>query len=685
MFVQGEFSDKTTQSELQELQGTIQSSESSGQGNVSILQDLLGKVPSGLFGDKDQAGKADELQMNAQAAQMQNTHITPRQPEEWAKQLQEVSKQIYPIMEWHDEIMQSITETIEKIPILPDLIEQVQDEINIFVFTLLAPFILPIINQVKVELATGSSEIIKSSRDKQLIVFHDDRSSDPTHSMLSKDHFSNILNEPAGKTASQILKWVVPQIIACWDDERIDVNRTLNRVVNGVFHHPALVNYGDDGAVDGRRLMFNIVRGWWDGKDDRQRAILRDQLSRDGVQQGRNHKDGVQDSGHGCGKPLGMPNAKTAGSSGATGGPASSTILSEISSALAGQSQYDSGAVRPSPGAPSASFGKFAQEAVGGGALGGIVGGLAGGIGGDLLGDVLGGSNSQKQGYQTQQYGRDGEYTQKSTELGYNPPQRGQQQRYGQAEYSETSFPEGGQRQEYKRYAQGGFDQPGYGEQVIRDTRPTYEGGYNQTSEVRYERPGGAWDSDIRREERTSDGRRFEESNFEEGVGGYRRDSDSDGERKKHKHKKHHKHHSGSSEEEVAYSEPNRSYGRQEESFESRAAFGGRQEPFIAEPRFEERRPAFESGGFGDEAFGGGRRPEIEPSFEREGQSYGRGGFDSREEFGGRDEFGGGDRGFGGEDAIERFEERIGEEFNGDGGYGRGDEYQERRGYGNDY
>jgi glycerophosphoryl diester phosphodiesterase len=41
-------------------------------------------------------------------------------------------------------------------------------------------------------LNTGSSEVIESSKDKQLIVFHDDHSSDPTHSMLSKDHFSNV-------------------------------------------------------------------------------------------------------------------------------------------------------------------------------------------------------------------------------------------------------------------------------------------------------------------------------------------------------------------------------------------------------------------------------------------------------------------------------------------------------------
>ena len=122
---QGEFSDKATQSELQELQGTIESSQSGGQGNISILQNLLSSIPSGIFGGKDEAGKAEELQMNAQAAQMQNMNISPRQPEAWTRQLQEIAKQIGPIIEWHDEIMQSITETIEKIPILPDLIEQV--------------------------------------------------------------------------------------------------------------------------------------------------------------------------------------------------------------------------------------------------------------------------------------------------------------------------------------------------------------------------------------------------------------------------------------------------------------------------------------------------------------------------------------------------------------------------------
>ncbi len=187
--VMGEFDDKATQSEIQALEGTMQSSGSS---NTSILKNILSNIPSGLFGGKDQSGKADELQANATAAQMQNLHVSPKEPEAFTQQAQELVKQIFPIMEWHDNLMQSITETIEEIPVLPELIEQLQDQLNVFVFSLLAPFVLPVISQIKNELNEGSSEIIQSSKDKQFIVFNDDRSSDPTHSMISKDHFSNV-------------------------------------------------------------------------------------------------------------------------------------------------------------------------------------------------------------------------------------------------------------------------------------------------------------------------------------------------------------------------------------------------------------------------------------------------------------------------------------------------------------
>lgn len=364
--------------------------------------------------------------------------------------------------------------------------------------------------------------------------------------MLSKDHFSNILNEPAGKVASQVLKWVVPQLIACWDDERIDIDRTITRIVNGVFHHPALRDYGSDGAVDGRRLMFGVVEQWWHSKDEREHQILRAQLSRDGVEQGRNHKSGVQDSGHGCGKPLGMPTMKTAQSSGAIGGLAGAGVIGEITSALAGESKYDAGYTGERPpgksGGSSAGIGKFAEEAVGGGAIGGLVGGIVGGVGSDLLGDAFGGSKAKKQTYGKQQYGDDGSYTQSVTETGYSQPQYGgEQQRYGQAEYSQTTYASGGQRQEYQRYQQddrsgvGGYG--AYGEQVVHESKPTYGGGYEQKTETRFEGPAGEWQSEVRREGRDAEGEFYRRSEHHEGKK-YGGDSDDSEKKKKKKEKK---------------------------------------------------------------------------------------------------------------------------------------------------
>lgn len=513
--------------------------------------------------------------------------------------------------------------------------------------------------------------------------------------MLSKDHFSNVLNEPAGKVASKVLQWVVPQLIACWDDERIDVDRTITRIVNGVFHHPSLRDYGNDGAVDGRRLMFGVVQQWWGSKDENERQILRDQLSRNGVEEGRNHKPGVLDSGHGCGKPLGMPTMKTAQSSGAIGGLAAGGVLGEISSALAGESKYDSGytgETLPSQGggASSSGIGKFAGEAVGGGAIGGIVGGLVGGIGGDLLGDAFGGSKAQKQTYSKQQYGEDGSYTQSVTETGYSHPQYGsEQQRYGQAEYSQTSYAGGGQRQEYQRYQQddrsgtGGYG--AYGEQVIRESRPTYGGGYEQSTETRFEGPGGEWQSEVRREGRDAEGEYWKKSEHHEGKKyGSGSDSDSSGKKKKKKH--HKKHDSDSSND------------------ERRGGYGGgyetRQEGYAG--GYGERREEYGGGyggqqqGYGQQQYGGGYGGgyQEEPSRERRGMGAmggaalglgagAIGGAVLEHEFSERDQEreeysgGGGYEGRGDEGGYE----------GGDGGYGGGDEYQEESGggYGDDY
>jgi hypothetical protein len=149
-------------------------------------------IPDGLFGGDDKKQKLNDIQNNANAAQMQNMSVSPRQPEEFTRYVQQIFKQVMPVIEFHDEILQAIAEAIEKIPVLPKLIEQLEDQLSIFVFSIIAPFVVPLINQIKNELATGSMEIIESSKNEQLVVFNDDSCTDPTHSMLSKDHFSNV-------------------------------------------------------------------------------------------------------------------------------------------------------------------------------------------------------------------------------------------------------------------------------------------------------------------------------------------------------------------------------------------------------------------------------------------------------------------------------------------------------------
>ncbi|KAI9884315.1 MAG: hypothetical protein M1823_003901 [Watsoniomyces obsoletus] len=498
--VVGELSDKATQSEIQELEGTMQQSQGK-QGNSSALRDLLSKLPAGLIGGGDQSAKMDELQHNSQAAQMQNMHISPRQPEEWTKQLNEATKQIYPALLWHDDLMRSLTESIEKIPVLPDLIETFQEQINVFVFSLIAPYVVPIVSQIKVELTTGSSEVIQSSRAQQLIVFHDDYSTDPTHSMLSKDHFSNVLNEAAGKSACAMLKWVVPQIVQCWDDERVDPDRTINRIIRGVLHHPALRHEGEDGSEDGRLQMFAVVEEWWGSKSERERQALRDQLSREGVQNGRNHKEGVHDSGHGCGKPLGMPTYQTAASSGAVGG-----------SMYGGRS----GGSRP-PAATqqvAANVGKVAEQAAGGGVMGSIVGGLVGGVGASLLGGVLDKDDDKKK-YSKQSYDQSGGYRQTEVEAGYHPKKRDDDREYyAQAERTQTSYPSGERRDEYRRYEQpvSGSGQA-HGYQQVETSRPSYGGGggYERTTEKQHLQAGGQWETTERYQQRESSRSKYDE------------------------------------------------------------------------------------------------------------------------------------------------------------------------------
>ncbi|KAH7095964.1 heterokaryon incompatibility protein Het-C-domain-containing protein [Paraphoma chrysanthemicola] len=198
---------------------------------------------------------------------------------------------IYPILVFRDNVVRSISAIISKIPGLEKLIETITERVTLFVLSLLAPFILPIIKTASAQLKSGSSAVIDAAAKHQYEVWTIPTSTDPTHSMLSKDHFSNVLNEPAGQVAVAILQYVAPRVIYAWDHPDVPVDQVLNDCMR-VFHHPGL----RDPRCEVHNTMYECVKKWahnYRGKD------LNHILSSESVRAGKNHS-GEHDHSHGA-------------------------------------------------------------------------------------------------------------------------------------------------------------------------------------------------------------------------------------------------------------------------------------------------------------------------------------------------------------------------------------------------
>lgn len=275
----------------------------SGFGQLSSMTDMLSSIPGG--GDLAQQGKNLQMQSEAQQRDLESqtdragsnipgTNIDPIK----------TAAQIYPILEFRDRVVKVISATIEKIPGLQALVEKITETLTLFILSLLAPFIRPIITAVSQQLKAGSGGVIDASGKHQYEPWTDPHCSDPTHSLLSKDHFSNILNEPAGQIAAAILQYVAPRIIYAWEHPDILVDQVLNDVVR-VFHHPAM----RDNHCEIHRDMFSTVERWLHSRPDGG-SNLNTLLSSESVRQGKNHTVDAEHQSHSHGglpSGLGLP------------------------------------------------------------------------------------------------------------------------------------------------------------------------------------------------------------------------------------------------------------------------------------------------------------------------------------------------------------------------------------------
>ncbi|KAL3424497.1 heterokaryon incompatibility protein Het-C [Phlyctema vagabunda] len=302
--VLGEATDHFTQTEVEEMDIALkgaEQSQNSGYGGALDFASLISQVP-GMGGGL--ASTARSLQESSAAKDQENHYSASRgsanefsaypgsaggPPGPGIPGMSpdfdpiKTAAQIYPILEFRDKVVRAISATIAKIPGLEALVEKISETLTIFIMSLLAPFVRPIIEAVSDSLKKGSTGVVEASANQQFEPWNDPHCTNPTHSMLSKDHFSNALNGCAGRVASTILQYVAPRVIYAWENTGVPVDEVMNDILR-VFHHPAL----RDESLEVHRNMFNTVRKWVDEQPDRH--SLNNLLSSASVKAGHNHK-----------------------------------------------------------------------------------------------------------------------------------------------------------------------------------------------------------------------------------------------------------------------------------------------------------------------------------------------------------------------------------------------------------
>lgn len=310
--VLGEATDHFTQSEVNEMDIALGDAQNSAQSNNSLnaLTGLLGKIP----GTRDLVNEAEQLKRQSEAQEVTNRsrgshmgyvdrgfdgHEQSRAPGSNQAPVagaapsaglqgmpdfspQETVAKIYPILAFRDKVVRKLNSIIEKIPGLEAIIDKISETLTVFIMSLLAPFVRPLINAASKSLQTGSAGVIDASGKHQYEPWTDPHCTDPTHSLLSKDHFANVLNEPAGQVASAILKYVAPRVLYAWQHIEVPEQEVLEDCMN-IFHHPALRNMHNEA----HRTMFEAVQNWAHSRPDRGHN-LNDILSAEGVRSGRN-------------------------------------------------------------------------------------------------------------------------------------------------------------------------------------------------------------------------------------------------------------------------------------------------------------------------------------------------------------------------------------------------------------
>ncbi|KAJ3499677.1 hypothetical protein NLG97_g140 [Lecanicillium saksenae] len=191
---------------------------------------------------------------------------------------------------------------------------EMSDLTNQLVFRVMRIVIESSVKELRATLRAAKARVDKEAASSGSAAVYDQGStaSDPSHSDLSKDHFCNVLNRPAGLIATVTTNWTTQQVVKCWDDNDLDADKIIEDVLT-VLHHPAFVK--EKSQI--QEYMYKTVDQWWTDLPESERTLLREKLTKESVSQ-REHEDhhllvqpnGRQGPGHFPGSKVAVIQAK---------------------------------------------------------------------------------------------------------------------------------------------------------------------------------------------------------------------------------------------------------------------------------------------------------------------------------------------------------------------------------------
>lgn len=263
----GEAQDHLSEASVSDLQKTVRDARGKGSSPISDLLGLLHNIPGGTS-----SGLSRDAESLQQGPSRDPATMNP----------QEIYANLFRILSFRDSVMMSIEKTMERIPGLNSLVEKISNSVSVFVYTLLEPYVQPIVKQALGGLQASSQQVINN--EDQFEVFTNPNASDPTHSMLSKDHFGLVLNEVGGNLGMIIVRHCVPLVVKAWDDPNSDPRQTADECL-AVLFHPNWFNPNHCHPVQAR--MMGFVEEWARSNSSEVRK-----LDRESVRAHRNTRSG---------------------------------------------------------------------------------------------------------------------------------------------------------------------------------------------------------------------------------------------------------------------------------------------------------------------------------------------------------------------------------------------------------